>query len=129
MKAKKAVSGAEAVDAFIADHPLEKEMLLVRVILLAAAKGVSEHIKWKAPSFCLDGEDRITFDLRKGTVNLIFHRGVKVKDTKSFSFKDKSGLVKWLAPDRGVVVLGDAKDIKVKKAALALLAKDWLKVI
>ena len=49
----------------------------LRAMVLNAADGVTEHIKWNGPSFCIDGDDRITVGLApKGGVRAILHRGV-----------------------------------------------------
>ncbi|MCP3145355.1 DUF1801 domain-containing protein [Pyxidicoccus xibeiensis] len=120
----------EEVDQFMAklEHPLKAEIELVRSSILDASKDITEHIKWNAPSFCFKGDDRVTMRLQpKGRLQLIFHRGVKVKDSKGFTFEDSSGLLEWAAPDRGVLTLQDMKDVKAKKAALVKVVKQWMK--
>ena len=110
------------------EHPLKAEIETVRAAILASDKAITERIKWKAPSFVHGGDDRVTFRLApKGIFQVIFHRGAKVKDTAGFAFEDDSGLLEWLAPDRGVVTLKDAKDVKAKKAALVKLVGRWMK--
>jgi hypothetical protein len=62
------------------EHPLKKEIEEVRKIILSANNQFTEHIKWNAPSFCINNEDRVTFNLQgKGYFRLIFLRGSKVK--------------------------------------------------
>ena len=78
-------SGTEQVDEFIATtvHLLKDVMQSTREIILSADKQITEHIKWNAPSFCTNGDDRITFNLYKAEyLLLVFHRGAKVKDSK-----------------------------------------------
>ncbi len=80
-----ALSGEEQVTSFISktEHPLKKVMEEVRALILSTNKQITEHIKWNAPSFCIDGDDRITFNLSKSDyLLLVFHRGAKVKDSK-----------------------------------------------
>jgi len=60
-------------------------------------------------------------------VELIFHRGAKVKDTRGFEFKDSTGLLVWVAADRAVVTIQDMKDVKAKKAALVKVVNEWMK--
>lgn len=118
------------IDAFIQEqkHPLEAEIEMIRSIILAANPEITEHIKWNAPSFCFDGEDRVTFNLRaKDGVQLVFHRGAKVKGAKGFEFKDATGLMEWVAADRALVKFKDLKDVKAKKAALTEVVKKWVK--
>ena len=121
---------ADEVEQYMAalEHPLKAEIETVRAAILASDKAITERIKWKAPSFVHGGDDRVTFRLApKGIFQVIFHRGAKVKDTAGFAFEDDSGLLEWLAPDRGVVTLKDAKDVKAKKAALVKLVGRWMK--
>jgi hypothetical protein len=104
------------VDIFLEalSHPLGDEVNQLRLEILEMNPRATEHIKWNAPSFCIDGVDRITFNLRPvDRIQLIFHRGAKVRDDAgAFTFVDDSGLVKWITPDRGSVTLspGDLSD-------------------
>lgn len=110
------------------EHPLKKEILALRAIILGADKGITERIKWNAPSFCANGDDRITFKLHPPRdVQLIFHRGAKVKATKGFTFDDPSGLMKFVAPDRAVVTFADMAAVKANKPALTKLTVRWIK--
>jgi hypothetical protein len=54
------------VRSFLEDlkHARKDEVLAVRDVVLSADPGITERIKWKAPSFCIDGDDRITFRLQ-----------------------------------------------------------------
>jgi hypothetical protein len=53
----------------------------VREIILSTHSGINEQIKWNAPSFGIDGDDRITFRLQPGDrVQLVFHRGAQKRD-------------------------------------------------
>jgi hypothetical protein len=78
------------------EHPLKKEIEEVRKIILSANNQFTEHIKWNAPSFCINNEDRVTFNLQgKGYFRLIFLRGSKVKKDnigKGPLFEDTTGL-------------------------------------
>ncbi|HEX2516113.1 MAG TPA: DUF1801 domain-containing protein, partial [Chloroflexota bacterium] len=85
------------------------------------------HIKWNAPSFGYDHQDRVTFRLYpKEGVQLIFHRGAKVKASEGFTFDDDSGLLQWLASDRAAVTLLDRRDVEAKGAALASVVQRWM---
>lgn len=119
----------EKVDQFIKQlgHPLEREIELLRSVILNSSKEVTELIKWNAPSFCYKGQDRITFKLYPQTrIQLIFHLGAKVKDSKGFRFEDSTGLLQWLGDDRATIKFNDMNDISSKKEALAKVVKQWL---
>ena len=99
----------------------------LRAIVLGAGDGVTEHIKWNGPSFCIDGDDRITIGLfPRGGVRAILHRGVKVKDATGFAFADDSGLIQWAAPDRGVVTFANEAAIAARADAFADICRRWL---
>jgi hypothetical protein len=123
-------AGTRDVEAFLAalKHPWRDEVLALREAILRMNPSLTEHIKWKAPSFCADGDDRVTFRFApKGdAVQLIFHRGAKVKETKGFRFDDASGLLVWAAVDRGVVTLATAEALASQRDAIATLVGAWV---
>ena len=47
-------------------HSRKSEVELVRKVVLGAAAGITEHVKWNAPSFCYRGDDRVTLRLQPG---------------------------------------------------------------
>lgn len=111
------------------NHPFEKEIEEVRDSILGADEGISEHIKWNAPSYVFNGVDRITFRLHPPkNIQLIFHRGVEVKDNANFSFTDPSGLIQWKTKDRGVVTFTDMDDFIAKRSDFTSLVKAWISV-
>jgi hypothetical protein len=124
-------SGAQQVKEFLdqLEHPLKKEILAVRKIILGANKELTEQIKWNAPSFCFNGEDRITFNLLgKDFFRLIFHTGAKVKEkkVKGKLLEDKSGLLEWAADDRAVAKFNDMKEIKANEKVLIDIVNRWI---
>ena len=123
-------SVADPVDAFLAgmDHARKPEIDALRRAILGARVELTERVKWNAPSFSAGGDDRVTFRLQPGDrVELIFHRGAKKRsDAAAFTFVDPTGLVRWLAPDRGVVVLADAADTDRKTPAIVTLVEAWI---
>ncbi|MFM9986731.1 MAG: DUF1801 domain-containing protein [Flavobacteriales bacterium] len=99
------------VDNFIADskHSLASCLQPLRELIHEANSDVTEQIKWKCPSFCLDGDDRITYNLsKKDQLLVIFHTGAKGKgktpDKSKFSGFE---FLEWLAPDRAVVKIAN----------------------
>jgi hypothetical protein len=126
-------SGPEQVAEFMNNlkHPLKNEIEEVRTIVLSTNDKITEHIKWNAPSFCYEGEDRITFNLHgKGFFRLIFHCGAKVKDTKGTEplIVDSSGILEWKATDRAMITFRDKQDIKAKEEKLRDIITKWLEV-
>jgi hypothetical protein len=110
------------------DHPLKAGVEHLRAAILTSDAEITEHVKWKAPSFCRDGEDRITFQLRRpDRIQLVFHRGATVRaDTGSFSFYDPTGLLQWATTDRAVVTFGDLAEIEARTGELQDLVGRWV---
>lgn len=130
-KLKSNKSGGDQVADFMAKlkHPLKAEIEAVRKIIHSAHPELTEQIKWNAPSFCKEGEDRITFNLAgKGFIRLIFHRGAKVKDSKGEGrlFEDKTGLLEWAADDRAIAKFTDLRDVKAKEKDLVAIVRKWI---
>lgn len=130
----KKLSGPEQVAEFMnnLEHPLKEEIEEVRNIILSTDDKITEHIKWNAPSFCYEGEDRITFNLHgKGFIRLVFHCGAKVKarNTNQPLIVDSSGILEWKAADRAMMKFTDKNDVKAKEEKLREVITKWLEVI
>jgi hypothetical protein len=123
-------AGSAGVDAFLAqlDHPFKPAIERLRAAILASNPGISEQVKWNAPSFVYDGVDRATFRLQPGDrLELILHRGAKTRDdVAEFRFEDASGLTEWLTPDRAVVRFSDLADADAKQPAVVDLVNRWV---
>lgn len=117
------------VDAFleVLEHPLRDDVVRVRALLLSAMPGISEAIKWNAPSFRTE-EFFATFHLRsKEDVQLVFHTGAKKKAAKAkvvLSPKAEA-LVKWLDSDRALVTLSPSR-LASQKIAFSTLVREWV---
>ena len=101
------------VDRFMAalNHPLKEVIEQRRAAILNSNEAITEHIKWKAPSLCYAGQDRVTFRFYPAErAQLILHRGAKVKgDAADFGLEEDTGLLRWVAADRAVVALREAE--------------------
>ena len=97
------------VDQHLAElqHPRADDVRALRTAVLALDPGITEQVKWNAPSFVVDGVDRVTFRLApRDLFQVVLHRGTaKRDDAATFVFHDPTGLVRWAAPDRGVLDL------------------------
>ncbi|QGQ95046.1 DUF1801 domain-containing protein [Paenibacillus psychroresistens] len=113
------------------EHPLKKEIEVVRNIIQSANQQLTEHIKWNAPSFCMNNEDRITFNLHGDKfIRLIFHCGSKVKVNQSQNrlFDDTTGLLDWASTDRAIVKFTDMNDVEAKREKLLEIVIKWIEV-
>lgn len=101
----------------------------LREIIDGSHDDLEESIKWNAPNFSFNGQDRITLGLeRKGGVRVVFHLGAKTADNSGFQFDDMTGLARWPAPDRGVAVFRDLESVEARRNEIADLCKRWLQV-
>jgi len=118
------------VDSFMAglEHPLKDGIEQLRAAILASNDGITEHVKWNAPSFRYAGVDRVTFRLQPGDrLELVLHRGAKVRDDAAdFRFEDDSGLLEWVAPDRAVVTFRDLDDVAARQVAVVDVVNRWV---
>lgn len=97
-------------------------------MILDSNEQITEQVKWNAPSFCFKGEDRVTFRLQpRNRVQLIFHRGAKVKDTEGFVFDDDTELLEWVAVDRAVFDIPDMNAVTTNETALVEIVNRWMK--
>jgi hypothetical protein len=118
-----------AVDEFLdaLDHPLKAGVEAIRLGILESNPQITEQIKWKAPSFCYAGDDRVTFNLRApDRIQLIFHRGVRVKDASGFNFADPTGLMTWPAVDRAIVTFNDLESVERHLPDQIALVNRWM---
>ncbi|MBB3129672.1 hypothetical protein FHS19_004347 [Paenibacillus rhizosphaerae] len=113
------------------DHPLKLEIEEVRKIILNTDEGLSEHIKWNAPSFLFQNDDRLTFNLHgKGFFRLVLHCGAKSKDPVDLRphFEHAKELLEWSAPDRATIRFTGMEDVESKREVLQAVIRRWLDV-
>lgn len=121
----------KTVPEFLNDLDADKKSQVeaLRKIILANSK-LDEHIKWNAPSYVLDGEDRVTFNLmnKQGIVKLVLHMGATRKEDKKAApvMKDVSGLIDWSSDIRGVISFQNLEDVVKDKDIISELIQKWL---
>lgn len=109
-------------------HPLRSEIDALRTIILSADKSIVEGVKWNAASFrttdwfaTLNGPKQVKEPM------IILHAGAKAKGlVLKDRIADPQGLIKWLANDRGQIILKDAADIRAKQKALQTIVSAWI---
>ena len=95
------------VDDFLTDleHPRIEDIRKIRSTLIIGDGELRERIKWNAPSFGYEGNDRVTFRIQPGDrFEVVLHRGVH-KRNDPFTFDDSDRLITWATNDRGVTVV------------------------
>lgn len=122
------------VEEFLNKLDADKRVLVdaLREIILNSEPKLEEHIKWNAPSYVLDGEDRITFNLmnKQEVVKLVLHMGATRKEDKKGApvMQDKTGLIEWNSDIRGIITFASIEDINSKLTALEKIIKHWLSI-
>ena len=122
-KAPAPANNTKQVDEFMEelDHPFKAEVQILREIIKNVNAGITEEIKWKAPSFSYKGY-MATFNLwAKHHVHLIFHNGAILND--------KSRLLEGDYPDRRMIYFSSMEDVKAKKSALEKIVKEWVNLM
>ena len=124
----------KTVEEFLSDLNVDKRLQVdtLRDLILYVEPLLNEHIKWNAPSYVLDGEDRITFNLmnKQGGVKLILHMGATRKENKKGEpiMQDESGLIEWSSDIRGMITFNSINDITSSIDALKIIIKKWLSI-
>ncbi len=124
----------KTVDEFLQSLDDDKRVQVeaLRKIILSAHAGQTEHIKWNAPSYVLDGEDRVTFNLmnKEGAVKLVLHMGATRKENKTGDpvLQDETGLIVWNSDIRGVLTFAGLDDIESKRDVIGRVVKNWLSI-
>lgn len=126
----KRAASSNDVEAFLAalEHPRQPEILAIRSIVLGAAPGIAEGIKWNAPSF-RTSTDFATFQLRaRSGVQLILHFGATPRpgSTARHEIHDPHALLTWLGDDRASVTFRDLADIEARRGALVDVLRQWI---
>jgi len=119
------------VEEFITDLSDERQQQVqaLRALIKATHPELTEHIKWNAPSYVLDGEDRITFNMHYPDQTMILiHMGATRKENKKADpiMKDETGLVEWNSDIRGTVSFSSLDEIANSQADLTKILNAWL---
>ena len=124
----------KTVEEFVNDLNDDKQSQvgMLRDLIPSTEPQLEEHIKWNAPSYVLDGEDRITFNLmnKEGVVKLVLHMGATRKEDKKGTplMQDESGLIEWSSDIRGMITFNSSTNISSNATSLKKIIKDWLAI-
>lgn len=130
-KPKKAPASTEDAGAFMAalDHPLKKDIEIVRKLILGVSPKIADGVKWNSLSF-RHTDWFATVNLRsKDVIQLVMHTGAKAKNNPDFKIPDPGGLLLWLAKDRALATLGSGKTLKANAKAFEAIVKAWIKYV
>ncbi len=105
----------ESVEDYMAklDYPLKAEVQALRDIIKGVHPGITEQIKWNAPSYSYK-DYIVTFNLHdRETLRLIFHHPAIASV--------QNPILQGDYPDRRIVYIVSMGDVNAKRAALELV--------
>lgn len=117
---KKDQNDTDEVNSYLEklEHPLKKEIEMVRFIIKASSPKIKERIKWNAPSF-FTTVDLVTFNHRNiKQVHLVFHHEAIVNIHSEWLLGDYK--------DRRMMYFDDMKDINKKEKVLTQIMKSLI---
>lgn len=124
----------KTVEEFLNDLSDDKRLQVdtLRNLILNTESQLEEHIKWNAPSYVLDGDDRITFNLvnKQGLVKLVLHMGATRKEDAKGApiMQDDSKSIVWNSDIRGMIAFTSIEGINSEITSLKKIIKDWLSI-
>lgn len=122
----------KTVDEFLNDQTVAKraQIVLLREIIISTAPELVESIKWNAPNYIFNGEDRITFNVlnKDNSVKLVFHMGALRKEDKKGKpiTVDGAQLLEWASDIPGYATFRSLDDIKLRESVLRNFILSWL---
>ncbi len=122
------------IDEFLKDQSPEKiqQIAYIQNLIMDVEPSLTENLKWNAPNYVYNGEDRITLNLmnKEGKVKIILHMGATKQENKKGprALNEDQGIIDWNSDIRGTICFEDLDDIKAKKAALSKVVADWLSI-
>lgn len=122
LKAKQPVNRTAAVDEYMAqlDHPFKTEVQSAREIIKGVDEGITEEVKWNAPSFSYKGNYLVTFNLRaQQHVHLVFHNPAIVEV--------KSDLLEGTYEDRRMTYFKSMDHLLSKQAELEQVLRELIR--
>ena len=122
--------GADSVDAFLEGHkhPLRETAQALVSRIRKIDSSLEEGIKWNAPSFKHQGDDRLTLNLSaKDRIRLILHCGAKAgPKRKSKLIESDSQLLEWAGNDRAIINFDSVDAVHDARKDLESIIKAWL---
>jgi len=110
------------VDDFLEklDHPLKKEMGILRDLIMKVHPEITEDVKWGGPSFYYKG-DIATFSLRvKDTVALVFHQAESLTAGKVLEPAPKG---------KAYAKFKSMAEVEAKSKELQTIIGQWIKLM
>jgi len=107
---------------------LRDEIEYLRSIIMSTGMNLTEGIKWNAPSYSINGNDRITLRINSPKmIQIIFHRGAKVqKQPPERILGDKYTILLWKENDRAIASFKSLNEIQDNILILKEIITKWI---
>ena len=104
------------------DHPFKAEVQAIREIIRGADEGITEEIKWNAPSFGFGDQYLVTFNLRaRDRVHLVFHNAALPQI--------ESQLLEGDYPDRRMAYFASMDEVRMHRGELERVLAELVRTI
>ncbi len=113
------------------NHPLAKELNSLRRLVVETSPAIREAVKWNRPSYCTSVFfATINHVPVKDYLEIVLHTGAKKQSLPMRErIDDPAGLIKWAAPDRAVVRVTGATQLRANRAALQAIVRQWIEAL
>ncbi|MEZ4516498.1 MAG: DUF1801 domain-containing protein [Chloroflexota bacterium] len=124
----------KTLEEFYASQSGDKKVQVeeLRNIIMSANPQLEETLKWNAPNFVYDSQDRLTMNLmnKEGKVKLVLHMGAtKQEDKRAQSvMNDPTGLISWNSDIRGTITFESSQHLNQVRNQLTELVCEWLRL-
>lgn len=101
----------------------------LRQFILDEVPSLTEHIKWNAPSYIKDGEDRITLNTmnKEQVVKLVFHMGATKKENKKGQpILKHTKLIEWASDIRGYMTFKNLEEVILNENEIKRTVREWI---
>ncbi len=121
----------ETVDEYLADQADDRRAMIeaARAIVLESRPDLVEHLRWNAPSYLLDDEDRATFSSRPNApLRLVLNPAAGVRATKRAAPAfdgDPRGLLSWHSNVQASIGFADLAQIEAERDDVLALLRAW----
>jgi hypothetical protein len=109
-------------------HPLRAEIEMVRNIILNSNNQLTENIKWNAPNYVINGNDRVTLKINPPkNILIILHCGAKSETTPTKKIINHNcKALSWKGNDRAIITLKNKQDIITYQNDIVQIVNLWL---
>lgn len=107
---------------------LRGEIECLRSIIMSTGMNLIEGIKWNAPNYSINGNDRITLRINSPKmIQIIFHRGAKVQEQPPERIlDDKYTILLWKENDRAIASFKSLNEIQDNILILKEIITKWI---